>query len=184
MTRLTALNPDQASGKTNELFLSIEKKFGVIPNMMRTMGNSSALLEAYLNFSGNLSAGTLGNRLGALIALAVAEANQCQYCASAHTYLGANLNKIDEATMLATRTGVSIDKKTDAALKFARILVMKRGKANDEDVKAVKEAGFTQGEIAEIIGHVALNTFTNYFNNTAGTVVDFPVVELAEVATV
>ncbi|MDP3666082.1 MAG: carboxymuconolactone decarboxylase family protein, partial [Sediminibacterium sp.] len=64
-----------------------------------------------------------------------------------------------------------------AVLKFAQILVSKRGLVNDTDVNAVKVAGITEGEVGEIIGHVALNILTNYFNNTANTAIDFPVVE-------
>ncbi|NJM25941.1 MAG: peroxidase-related enzyme [Bacteroidia bacterium] len=184
MSRLTALNPDQASGKAHDLFNAINKKLGMVPNMMRTMGNSPAVLEAYLNFGDALGRGTLGNRLGELIAVAVAEANQCQYCASAHTFIGKNLVKVNEETILAARTQQPIDMRTDAALKFARVLVEKRGRVSDADVAEVRDAGFSEGEVGEIVAHVALNTFTNYFNNTAGTIVDFPVVELLKVSLV
>src|SRR5689334_969614 len=103
MTRLKALNPDQASGKTKELFNAINSKFGVVPNMMRTMGNSSAFLEGYLNLSAALSGGTLGAKINFLIALVVSETNACNYCLSAYTYLGANLAKLDAETMEAAR---------------------------------------------------------------------------------
>jgi len=182
MTRLHALNPDAASGKTKELFNAILSKFGVVPNMMRTMGNSSAFLESYLNLSGALSGGTLGVKTSALLALAVAESNACNYCLSAHTYLGANLAKLDAEAMEAARSGKSKDAKVEAILTFAQTLARKRGHVNDVDVNAVRAAGVTEGEVGEIVGHVALNTLTNYFNNTANTVIDFPVVEAHEVA--
>jgi alkylhydroperoxidase family enzyme len=65
-----------------------------------------------------------------------------------------------------------------AALQFARELVAKRGRATDGNVETVRSAGFSDGEIAEIIAHVALNIFTNYFNNTAEVEVDFPKISL------
>ena len=176
MTRLKAVNPTEATGKTKELFNAIESKLGMVPNMMRTMGNSPALLKGYLDLSATLTSGTLGAKKGELIALAVAESNTCDYCLSAHTYIGANLLKIDDETLHAARTGNAADAKTSAALKFAKILVSKRGLVNDTDVYAIKTAGFTEGEIGEIVGHVALNILTNYFNNTAKTEIDFPVV--------
>jgi uncharacterized peroxidase-related enzyme len=184
MTRLKTQNPDQASGKTKELFNAINSKFGVVPNMMRTMGNSPAFLEGYLNLSGALSGGTLGIKISALIALTVAEANACNYCLSAHTYLGANLAKLDAEAMEAARLGTSKDAKTNAILKFAQMLVTKRGHVNDADVATVKAAGVTEGEVGEIVGHVALNTLTNYFNNTANTEIDFPVVEAHELSVI
>ena len=184
MTRLKAISLDEATGKTKELFTAINNKFGVVPNMMRTMGNSDALLEGYLNFSGALDNGALSAKTNKLIALAVAESNQCNYCLSVHTYLGVNLLKIDEATLDAARGGKANDAKTEAVLTFAKTLVSKKGLVNDADVKAVKAAGITEGEVGEIIGQVALNTLTNYLNNTAKTEIDFPLVEAQSVAVV
>jgi len=146
--------------------------------MMRTMGNSAAMLEGYLNLSGALAQGTLGPELGELIALVVAEVNQCAYCASAHSLIGEKLVGISSKTLTAARKGESINERTDAALEFARTLVVKAGHLSDQDIDAVKKAGFTEGEIGEIVGHVALNVLTNYFNNTANTEIDFPLVTL------
>lgn len=184
MTRLKALSPEQATGKTKELFNAIEGKLGMVPNMMRTMGNSSAFLEGYLNLSGALDGGTLGAKTGELIALAVAESNSCNYCLSAHTYIGANLVKIDAETLEAARKGNTKDAKTDAILKFAKTLVSKKGLVNDADVNALKSKGVSDGEVGEVVGHVALNILTNYLNNTAKTEIDFPIVEAYKMATV
>lgn len=182
MTRLKALSPEHASGKTKELFNAIEVKLGMVPNMMRTMGNSAAFLEGYLSLSGALATGTLGAKTGELIALAVAESNTCDYCLSAHTYIGANLLKINSETLHAARTGNATDAKIEAILIFAKTLVEKRGLTTDADVNVAKNAGITEGEIGEVVGHVALNILTNYFNNTAKTEIDFPVVEAFAVA--
>ncbi len=174
MTRLKAINPAEATGKTKELFNAIEGKLGMVPNMMRTMGNSTAVLEGYLNFSGALSHGVLSAKTGELIALAVAESNTCDYCLAAHSYIGENLVKIDTDSLEAARSGKSNDAKTTAILQFSKILVSKGGLVNDVDIDAAKNTGITEAEIAEIIAHVALNVFTNYFNNTAKTTIDFP----------
>ena len=176
MSRLKALSPDEATGKTQELFNAVKSKLGVIPNMMRTMGNSPVVLESYLTLSGLLAHGKLGAKTGELLALAISEKNNCDYCLSAHTYIGEKLVHIDADAINNARNINSVDAKTDAALKFAATLVAKNGLVNDTDVAAVKAAGYTDGEIGEIVAHVALNVFTNYFNNTAQTEIDFPVV--------
>jgi uncharacterized peroxidase-related enzyme len=180
MTRLKALNPDEATGKTKELFNAIKGKLGSIPNMMRTMGNSAALLEGYLNFSGALSHGTLGAKTGELLALAISENNSCDYCVAAHSYIGEKLVHIDADTIQNARNAKASDAKTEAALKFATVLVAKKGLVSDSDVEAVKVAGFTEGEVGEIVGHVALNVLTNYFNNTANTELDFPAAKVLQ----
>lgn len=184
MARLTAINPEVATGKTKELFNAIQGKLGVVPNMMRTMANSPAFLESYLNLSGALAGGTLGAKTGELIALAVSESNACDYCLSAHTYIGANLVNIKPETIEAARLGNATDTKTDGALKLAKTLVSKKGLLSDSDVETAKLAGLTEGEIGEVVGHVALNILTNYFNNTAQTEIDFPAVKAHQLETV
>ncbi len=184
MARLTAINPETATGKTKELFDGIQAQLGMVPNMMRTMANSTAMLEGYLKLSSTLGGGKLGAVRSGLIALTVAESNSCNYCLSAHTYIGGNMLKIDAAAMGAARGGESADPKTAAILAFTQTLVSKRGLVSDADVDTLKAAGVNETEIAEIVGHTALNILTNYFNNTAGTVVDFPLVESYSAATV
>jgi uncharacterized peroxidase-related enzyme len=174
MPRLKALDPDEVSGKTKELFNAINSKFGVVPNMMKTMGNSPALLEGFLNFYGGLSSGTLGAKTSALIALAVSESNGCEYCLASHLYVGKHVTNLDTKTMEDARRGTSENKRTDAILKFTLALVNKKGRINDEDLTALKAAGVTESEVVEIIGQVALHTFTDYFNIAANTEIDFP----------
>lgn len=176
MTRLQPINPETATGKTKELFNTVHGKLGAVPNMMRTMANSDAVLEGYLNLSGALAKGKISSRTGELIALAVSESNNCDYCLAAHTFIGEKLLKTDTAVLEAARSGESSDAKTQAILKLAKTLVTKGGLVNDEDVNAAKTAGVTDAEIAETVAHVALNVLTNYFNNTANTEVDFPAV--------
>lgn len=176
MTRLTALNPEEVTGKTKDLFNAVQAKLGVVPNMMRTMGNSPVVLEGYLNLSGALSHGKLSAKTGELLALAVSEKNSCDYCVAAHTFVGEKLLKTDPQVLLDARRGSSADAKTAAILKFAQTLVSKNGLVNDADVNTVKNAGVSDAEITEIVAHVALNVLTNYFNNTANTEVDFPAV--------
>jgi uncharacterized peroxidase-related enzyme len=180
MTRLTALNPEEVTGKTKDLFNAVQAKLGVVPNMMRTMGNSPAVLEGYLNLSGALSHGKLSARTGELLALTVSEKNSCDYCVAAHTFIGGKLLKTDAQVLQDARTGNSTDAKTEAILQFAKTLVSKNGLVNDEDVNAIKNAGVSDAEIAETVAHVALNVLTNYFNNTANTQIDFPEVPSLE----
>ncbi len=175
MTRLKPLTLENTSGKTKELLEAVKSKLGRVPNITGAMAHSPALLEGYLAFGGALSSGKLSPEMREFIALAVAEKNGCAYCLSAHTTVGSKMLGIDEATLLKSRTEENIDDRTDAALRFVRAIVDKRGKVMDEEVALVKEAGFTNEEIAEISGNVALNLLTNYFNELAGTEIDFPI---------
>lgn len=145
----------------------------MVPNMMKIMGNSPAVLEAYLNFNEDLSQGVLSTVLREQIALVVAQENSCQYCLAAHTAIGgmAGLHKNE---MLYNREGHSDNHKTELALQFAKNIVGQRGLVDESKVQELRNAGYTEEEIAEIVANVCLNLFTNYFNQIAATEVDFP----------
>ena len=114
------------------------------------------------------------------IALAVAGFNGCSYCLSAHTYLGKYLAKLDDAEMSANRNGGSNDPAADAAIRFAVKVARERGHVGEDDVRAVKAAGYDNAQVIEIVLHVALNTWTNYINEVAKTDIDFPVISVGQ----
>jgi uncharacterized peroxidase-related enzyme len=177
MSRLSVIQTEKASGKAKELLEAVQAKLSITPNMTRVMANSPAVLEGYLSFSGALAGGSLNGKLREQIALEVGEQNTCQYCVSAHSVIG-KMTGLSDSEIEAARDAQSSSPKSAAALAFARQVVAKQGRASQADVDAVRSAGFSDGEIAEIIAHVALNIFTNYFNNTADVEVDFPKVTL------
>lgn len=173
MPRIQPVHPDAADAKTAELLAGVKKKLGVVPNLVSTMARSPAVATAYLGFSQALAGGTLPARLREQIALAVGQANGCNYCLAAHTALGqrAGLSPQDVAQ---ARHGTAADGKEGAAVAFARKLVLDRGRVSDADVDGLRRAGFGDGEIGEVVANVALNLFTNYFNHVADTDIDFP----------
>ncbi len=173
MPRLKAIETTEAEPKTQALLDGVQKKLGMTPNLMRTMANSPAVLEAYLGLGNALGKGTLQPKLREQIALTVGELNGCQYCLSAHSALGKMVG-LGEEEIADSRRGVSPDRKTEAVLQFARTVVAERGWVTDDDVASLRAAGTSDGEIAEVVAHVAVNIFSNYFNHVAGTEVDFP----------
>lgn len=172
----------EAPASSQPLLEAVNKQLGVVPNLFRLVGNSPAALEGYLGLSGGLAKGTLAAATRERIALAVAEANGCDYCLSAHTYLGKNVAKLDDAEIAANRNGTSNDSKADAAVKFAKKVVDARGHVTGADLDAVKSAGYDAAQIVEIVQHVALNVWTNYINIVADTDIDFPVVRAHKAA--
>lgn len=181
MSRLTIPAREDSPLKSMPLLDAVEKQLGVVPNLFRLVGTSTAALEGFLGLNGALGR-TLDAKTRERIALAIAEANGCDYCLSAHTYLGLNLAKIDDAEITLNRAGHSGDAKADAALVFARKVLEARGRVSDADVAAVRLAGFSESQVIEIVATVALNVLTNYINNVAETDIDFPVVRAAQAA--
>lgn len=178
----TPASIEAAPAASQPMLHAVEKQLGVVPNLFRLVSNSPAALEGYLSLSGALAKGRLPAPTRERIALAVAEINGCSYCLSAHTYLGKNLAKLDDAEMVANRGGGSNDPKAAAAVRFAAKIARDRGHIGDEDLSAVRLAGYDDVQIIEIVQHVALNVWTNYINEVARTEIDFPVVSARRAA--
>ncbi len=178
MARLPIVNPSSSTGKAHDLLAGVEKKLGLVPNMTRVMVNSPAVLEAYIGFSGALDGASLDAKARERLALSTAEANQCEYCLSAHTTIG-KLVGLNESEILDSRRGRAKGSKAAAALQFSRQLIEKHGAVTEAEVDSARNGGLSDGEVAEVVALTALNIFTNYFNTAFQVDVDFPKVSLS-----
>ncbi len=176
MSRINPVSSEKADAETSAILASVKQKMGMVPNLISTMAQSPAVANAYLGFSQALGDGILPARLREQISLTVGEENGCGYCLAAHTALGKKAGLDDEA-VTAARQGSASDSREHAALDFAQKVVRERGNVTDAHLGQLRDEGFSDGEISEIVANVALNIFTNYFNHIAQTEVDFPVVE-------
>ena len=181
MSRLPIPDLDSAPEASKPILNAVHKQLGTVPNMFRLVATSPAALEGFTSNNGAL-ARTLDVKTRERIALAVAQVNGCDYCLSAHTYLGLNLAKLSPEEIARNRAGGSGDAKADAAVRFAAKVVRERGQVSDDDVAALREAGYADGQIIEIVALAAENVFTNLINNVAQTDIDFPVVSSAAAA--
>ncbi len=181
MAQIKIVDPAEATGKSKELLTALQNNIKSVPNLAKALANSPAALKAWIDFEGALAKGSLNAKLRQEIALAVGQKNGCEYCVSAHTVIGKLTGLTDQQT-LSSRNGQGTSPKATAALAFARELLEKRGQVPASSVLALRDQGFTDGAIAEIVAHVALNIFTNYFNIALDVDVDFPRVALDQVA--
>jgi uncharacterized peroxidase-related enzyme len=179
MSALTALAPDQASPEAQATLAAVAASLGATPNLFRVAANSPAALSALVAMNGALAKGRIRAKLRESIALEVAQENGCDYCLSAHSALGKGAG-LNEAEIAQARSGGAADPHADAALKLAGEIVRSRGRIGPDALARAKAAGVSDAEIVEIVGHIALNVFTNYLNIVAGTEIDFPVVRAAE----
>lgn len=176
MTRLTQITDQEANPAAAALFDGVRSKIGMVPNVYRVTANQPAALAGLLILNEELGKGSFNAKSREAIALSVAGASNCDYCASAHTAISKGL-KVDDTEIARRLKGKSADPKMSAILAFAVAVVDKRGFTTDEDVRAAREAGLTDSDIVETIANVVANIFTNYINHIAQTEIDFPVVE-------
>ena len=181
MSRLAMPARDDVPDASKPILDSVQKQLGVVPNMFRLIAQSSAALQGFTANNGALTK-TLDVKTRERIALAVAQVNGCDYCLSAHSYLGLNLAKITPEEVALNRAGESGDAKANAAVHFAAKVVRERGHVTEADIKAVRDTGYSDGQIVEILAVTAENIFTNLLNVVAETDIDFPVVRASKAA--
>jgi uncharacterized peroxidase-related enzyme len=174
MSRIPAIDPSTAPETVRPLLDGVQKGLGATPNLFRVAAQSPAALESLVAQFGATGKGGLPARAREAIALAVSEANACDYCLSAHTALGRRAG-LDDHALDQARSGRSDDAHLDALLALARTVVARRGQVGDA-LDAARRAGVTDAEVVELVANVALTIFTNYLNLVAGTDIDFPLV--------
>lgn len=175
MARIQPINRQTASAEVNTTLDAVKSKLGLVPNLYATVAQAPAVLNAQLAFGEALSHGRLTAKQRESLALAIGQANSCQYCLSAHSLVARGTGLNAEA-IKAARRGEAADPVTDALLTLAVKIVNQRGILSDADVDEAYAAGVDDGLLLEVIAHVALNTLTNYTNHIVQTEIDFPVV--------
>ncbi len=173
MPRLNVVKPEDATGQVKEIYDDLTKKMGKVINIFQGMGNSPAALKAYLSMSGALGHGELSPQDREVVYLGVSQGNNCQYCVSAHTLLAKKAGLSDDE-ILSIRRFEAQSEKHQALLKFVTRVIETHGFVDDSEIAAVRDAGYTDGQIAEAIAYIGLATYSNLFNHVNGTKLDFP----------
>lgn len=177
MSRINTVTKETANAEQKALFDAIQSKLGVVPNFLGVFANSPDALKAFLGLHGITESGSLDPQTGERIALAIAEGNGCEYCLSAHTAIGRKVGLTGDE-MQANRAGTSQDAKAAAAVAFANALNDNLGDVTQGELNAVREAGYDDAEIVEIITHVGMNILTNLIGKASQVDIDFPKVTL------
>jgi uncharacterized peroxidase-related enzyme len=173
MSRLNVPSPDDVPDGTKGILDNVEAQFGFVPNMFATLASNPTVLEVVMTLQS-----TLGRVLDAktrhTIALAVSQANGCDYCLAIHTYVSSELGGMSSDDIDLARAGSSIDPKRAAVARFAQQVVASRGQVSDADLAAVRGAGYTDPQILAIVTVAVQVLLTNFINNVNQTDVDVP----------
>ncbi len=177
MSRINIIERETANAEQAELLDAIQGQLGMVPNFLKVFANSPAALRAFLGLHSIAGDGSLDAQTRERIALAVAQQNGCQYCVSAHTAIGSKAG-LNRSEIEANRAGTSQDAKAAAAVKFARALVEHSGEVTTAELLEVRNAGYSESDIVEIITHVGMNVLTNIVGKASRVDIDFPKVNL------
>jgi len=177
MPRIKPVEKHEIASTTATTLESVGKKLGMVPNLFSTLAQAPAALNSYLGFSDNLGNGVLTAKQREIVALAVAQYNQCQYCLSAHNLMGKGAG-LTEDDIIKARNGSANDALNHTIAAFARDVTESRGVIPDDAFNVYVGQGLTPELMTEIVANVALNLFTNYINHLADTEIDFPIVDV------
>jgi uncharacterized peroxidase-related enzyme len=173
MPRLKVVEPDQATGPVKEIYDGLQQKMGKVINIFKSMGNSPAALKAYLSMAEALAEGELSPEDREAVYLAVSQQNGCNYCVSAHAAVAKRVGMSDEQ-IAAIRKFAPQSAKHQALVRLVMRVIETKGLVKDEDLQAVRSAGYSDGQIAETIAYIGLATYSNLFNHVNDTALDFP----------
>jgi uncharacterized peroxidase-related enzyme len=175
MARTAAQQPEQVPAASKPTLDAFTKNIGFTPNMMTIFAQSPTAFNAWANLLGSLSK-ALDVKTRDSIGLAVSEVNGCNYCLTVHSFTAEHMAKMPAEEIILARKGHASDPKRDAAVRFARKVIETRGNVADADLEAVRDAGYTDANITEIVALVAMFSLTNFFNNVFDPEKDFPAV--------
>jgi len=166
------------TGKAQELLTESEKRVGFVPNLLKQMANSPAALESFLASRDALSKGMLGDKMGVLIGILIAETYSSDYLLAARV-AGAKKVGLSEEEVKLAKQQTSKDPKIDAGLEFVRNVVLRHADISPANLAEVKDAGYTDGEIIELIAYTNLNLLAYFLTKITQPEADFPSVPTA-----
>jgi uncharacterized peroxidase-related enzyme len=171
MSRINTINLDTTTDATRTVLEGVKKKIGFLPNLFATLATAPVALDTYVQASAILGKTSLSAQQKEAVYLATSQVNGCDYCLAAHT-LFAGKSGLSAQDIVAARQG-----ELNAYAALARQLTESRGHLSDTKIAAARAAGIDDVKIIEVIALVAVQTLTNYLNNTALTDIDFPAID-------
>jgi len=173
MPRMNVVAVEQANGRVRELYDGLKSAIGAVPNIYRSVANSPAALDILLGMGAKLREGGLTGAQIEAVKLVVSQIYGCTYCLAAHTLVGKKAG-LTEADTLAIRRGTIADPGLSALARFVNAAIQPAGRISDEELKAIRGAGFSDAQITEILMVLAQTVFTTLFNRVNQTELDFP----------
>jgi uncharacterized peroxidase-related enzyme len=175
MTRLHTLPQAEATAQTAELFASLKRSIGKVPNLYATIGtNAPAVLAHTLQTSALLKQSELTAAELEAINLTISQLTGCDYCLAAHTLTAKHAGYSVEQTVELRHGSFPENNRIDALLTFVRTVHGSTGTLPSAAVEAVRAAGYSDRQIIEALQAVSAILFTNMVNRVNDTTLDFP----------
>ncbi len=167
MPRLSPLTPETAVGAARDLLGGLVDRHGQVGDMVSTMANSPAVLGGYLELSRSMRRAKLDRKISERISIAVQAQQRCRLCLQSHVAAARSLGVSEEEIELA-HAGSSADASLAAIIALGLQIYREPASITDEQFDSLRAYGYSDREIADVVGVVALNILTGAFNLVAG----------------
>lgn len=171
MPRLAPLTPATAVGASHDMLVELSSRTGTPGKMVSAMAHSPAVLGGYLQLNRAMRRTKLSRAISERISLAVQAEQGCQMCLQAHTEAARSFGVPDEEITQALR-GSSADPAIAAIIRIGVQVYREPTGITDDQIDQLRGHGYSDREIADVVGIVALNILTGAFNLLAGLTPD------------
>ena len=178
MAKFNVPSRENVSANNQEIFDNLKKGLGMVPNLYAVMAHSDTVLGNYLTFQNAKT--TFSNKEKQAVNLVVSQVNECLYCQSAHTLLGTMNGLTEEQTIEIRKGEASFDLKLNALVALAKDITAKRGFISETVLNNFLNAGYTKGQVVELVMLVAEKSAMNYLHAITKVEIDFPVAKTIE----
>lgn len=167
MSRFSRLTPQTATGASRELLGELVGRHGHVGDMVSTMAHSPAVLGGYLQLSRALRRAKLDRKSSELISIAIQAQQGCGLCLHSHIGAARSLGVTEEEIEFA-KEGLSSDFALAAMIALGLQIYREPTSITDDQVQDLRTLGYSDREIADVVGVVTLNILTGSFNLLAG----------------
>ena len=173
LSTLHLLTSEDAPEGSRSILESTKAQRGMVPNLYAEMAHSPGLLNTYLSGSAAFRSGSGFDKIGQdIVLLAISRFHECTYCVAVHSVL-ADRNKVPTEITDSIRAGQAIpDAKLQALNSFTTTMVSTRGRPSAQVLQQFISAGYSEGQVLEIILAIAVKTISNYTNHVFNTPLD------------
>lgn len=179
MARVPLIDPDQATGRTKEVFDQVKRYYHMVPALQKGLAYLPETTAALWSLSvATVAEGSIREELKRVFFTVAAHEVECQYCTAAHVInlIGKQWTKEECAEIIAGKPSPRLSTEENAAVNFAREVARRPGAVSDDMVEELRTLGWTDSQIVEIVAAVALMRYTS----TVATVLDVPLEKVME----
>ncbi|GAB1257514.1 carboxymuconolactone decarboxylase family protein [Aurantivibrio plasticivorans] len=168
------VHPEVATGEALAALNEAKSQFGNAINLCKVTANAPNTLKGILAYNKELSNDMeLTKGEIELVAMLTSALNHCDYCVNVHMQVG-KMYGLTENDLIDAMSARAQSARDQSLLNYTNELVRNRGRVSQQTLIAIREQGFSEKALLEVVGVVGIYTSLNYIRHIANPEHDFP----------